>query len=61
MVRDRINMEKLYKALEILNSMTVTGVDNCTKVAFASQIIRDYIETTMEDIEKGDANGEQHK
>lgn len=56
-------MRRLDKAMEILNSMTVTGIDNCTKVAFISQLLKEYIEQnlTMEDIEKGDANGEQHK
>lgn len=52
-------MNPLIKALEILNSMTVTGIDNCTKVAFINQLIKECIEQnlTMEDIEKGDEDG----
>lgn len=43
-------MNKLIKALELLNNITVSGVDNCTKIAFISQIIRE----TIDDMEKGE-------
>ena len=41
-------MDKLEKALNLLNQLTVTGIDNCTKVAFISQLINDAINESKE-------------
>ena len=41
-------MDKLKNALDLLNKLTVTGIDNCTKVAFISQLINDAINESKE-------------
>lgn len=50
-------MENLKKALEMLNTLPVVGIDNCLKMSFIGQLIKESII----EMEKGDANGEQHK
>lgn len=46
-------MDKLEKALNLLNQLTVTGIDNCTKVAFISQLINDAINESKENVDDG--------
>lgn len=46
-------MDKLAKALNLLNQLTVTGIDNCTKVAFISQLINDAINESKENVDDG--------
>ena len=46
-------MDKLTKALNLLNQLTVTGIDNCTKVAFISQLINDAINESKENVDDG--------
>ena len=46
-------MDKLAKALNLLNQLTVTGIDNCTKVAFISQLINDAINELKENVDDG--------
>ena len=41
-------MDKIKMALELLNQLSVTGIDNCTKVAFISQLINDAINESKE-------------
>ena len=46
-------MDKLKNALDLLNQLTVTGIDNCTKVAFISQLINDAIKESKENVDDG--------
>lgn len=46
-------MDKLEKALNLLNQLVVTGIDNCTKVAFISQLINDAINESKENVDDG--------
>ena len=46
-------MDKIKMALELLNQLSVTGIDNCTKVAFISQLINDAINETKENVDDG--------
>ena len=44
-------MDKIKTALELLNQLSVTGIDNCTKVAFISQLINDAINESKKEID----------
>lgn len=46
-------MDKIKMALDLLNKLTVTGIDNCTKVAFISQLINDAINESKENVDDG--------
>ena len=46
-------MDKLEKALNLLNQLVVAGIDNCTKVAFISQLINDAINESKENVDDG--------
>ena len=46
-------MDKLKNALDLLNKLPVTGIDNCTKVAFTSQLINDAINESKENVDDG--------
>lgn len=46
-------MDKLEKALNLLNQLVVAGIDNCTKVAFISQLINDAINESKKEIDDG--------
>ena len=41
-------MDKIQMALNILNQLSVTGMDNCTKVAFISQLLNDAMNELKE-------------
>ena len=51
-------MDKIKMALDLLNKLTVTGIDNCTKVAFISQLINDAINESKENVDDGN---KEHK
>ena len=44
-------MDKLKNALDLLNQLVVAGIDNCTKVAFISQLINDAIKESKENVD----------
>lgn len=44
-------MDKIQMALNILNQLSVTGTDNCTKVAFISQLLNDAMNESKENVD----------